>query len=200
MFNRITMRRKYAHFSDLVAAAATRELGFLILSAEYTKGFSMRLKKIIDELNGSERVLASVSVMFNTEGDIAIIDESLVGRFISIKFKSAMEEYYKGVPLNKIVRAVIEGGEKRILDFLSLSYDVLYDTLEEMYREVRCKKEVLANFKTRYNIASYNKEDTPVVTAVLMIMEDIINYIGMNETYILTISALKVRKSFSQSF
>jgi NAD(P)H-dependent FMN reductase len=194
------MRRKYSHFADLVSAAAARELGFLILSAEYTKGFSTRLKKIIDELDESERGLASVSVMFNTEGEIAIIDESLVGRFVSIKFKNALEEYYRSVGLNKIVKAVMEGGEKRTVDFLSLCYDVLYDTLEEMYKDVKCKREVVANYKSRYNISSYNKEDTPVVTAVLMILEDIISYIGIKESYILTISALKVRKSFSQSF
>lgn len=198
--NRITMRRKYSHFTDLVAAAAARELSFLILSAEYTKGFSLRLKHIMDELNGRERDLASVSVMFNTEGDIAIIDEALIGRFVAIKFNSTMEEYYKGASLNRIAKAVMEGEEKRIMDFLSLCYDVLYDSIEEMYKEVRCRKDVMENFKKRYNIASYNREDSPVVTAVLMIMEDIINYLGIKESYILTISAIKVRKTFSQSF
>jgi hypothetical protein len=45
MLERINMRRRYAHFSDLVAAASARELGYFIVSAEYTKGFSIRLKK-----------------------------------------------------------------------------------------------------------------------------------------------------------
>jgi hypothetical protein len=199
MANGFAMRRRYSHFSDLVAAAAGRELGFLILSAEYTKGFSHGLKAIIDELNGSERLLTSFSVMFNTEGDIAIIDEALVGRFIAIKYKNTMEDYYKKTALNKIVKAVTTGGEKTIIDFLSVSYDVLYDALEEMYKEVKCRKDVLENLKLRYNLASYNREDTPIVMAVLMLIEDIIKYVGINETYILTISALKARKSFSQS-
>lgn len=199
MANGYTMRRRYSHFSDLVAAASARELGYLILSAEYTKGFSRGLKGIIDELRGNERLLASVSVMFNTEGDIAIIDEALVGRFIAIKYKNTLENYYKNTTLNKIVKAVATGGEKAAIDFLSISYDVLYETLREMYKEVKCKKELIDNFKKRYNLVSYNKEDASVVIAVLMIIEDIIKYIGINETYILTISALKARKSFSQS-
>ncbi|WP_139903865.1 hypothetical protein [Clostridium thermarum] len=199
MANGYTMKRRYSHFSDLVAAASARELGYLILSAEYTKAFSHGLKVIIDELRGNERLLASVSVMFNTEGDIAIIDEALVGRFIAIKYKNTLENYYKNTPLNKIVKAVATGGEKTAIDFLGISYDVLYETLREMYKEVKCKKDLIDNFKNRYNLVSYNKEDATVIIAVLMIMEDIIRYIGINETYILTISALKARKSFSQS-
>ena len=36
-----------------------------------------------------------------------------------------------------------------------------------------------------------------MVTIVLMVLEDIIKYLGRKESYILTISALKVSKSFS---
>lgn len=195
---RLGMSKKYGNFSDLVAASASRELSTLVMNAEYTRGFSIKLRNILDDLEGLERDLASVSVMFNTEGDIAIIDEALVGRFIALRYKSVMEEYYKGIPLNKILRAVLEGGEKRTLDFLSISYDVLYDTLMELYKEIRCKKDVINVFKQRYNISSYNKEDTAVVTVVLMIIEDMMKYISIKESYILTLSALKLRKSFSQ--
>ncbi|MDP4089000.1 MAG: hypothetical protein Q8930_06975 [Bacillota bacterium] len=195
---RLGMRRKYSHFFDLTGAAAARELGMMVLSAEYTRAFSLRLRNILEELDDKERDLASISVMFNMEGDIAIIDEALVGSFVALRYKSVMEEYYKGTPLNKIARSVMEGGEKRILDFLDISYDVLYDTLQELYKEIVCKKEVLNTFKMRYNISSYNKEDSAVVAIVLMILEDMVNYMGIKESYILTLSALKTRKIFSQ--
>lgn len=194
------MRRRYAHFSDLITASAARELGLLVLSADYTRAFSIRLGNLLNEFDSRERDLASISVMFNTEGDIAIIDEALVGRFVALRYKTVMEEYYKGTPLNKIIKAVMEGGEKRVLDFLSISYDVLYESLQELYKEIRCKKEVLNKFRQRYNIASYNREDSAAVTLVLMILEDIVSYIGVKESYILTLSALKTRKSFSQHY
>lgn len=197
MLERMDLNRKYANFSDLVAAASARELGYMIINAEYTKAFSLRLKNIISELDHKQRAFASISCMFNTKGDIAIIDEALVGQFISIRYKSSMEEHYRGTSLNKIARAVMDGGEKRVLDFLSLSYDLIYEILSEIYKEVKCRKDVLKQHKEKYNITSYNKEDNAIVTIVLMIIEDIIKYLSCKESYILTISALKVSKSFS---
>lgn len=79
-----------------------------------------------------------------------------------------------------------------MLDFLSLSYDVLYEILSEIYKEIKCRKDVLQIHKEKYNISSYNKEDNVMVTIILMIIEDIIKYLSCKESYILTISALKV--------
>jgi len=192
MLERVDLNKKYANFSELIAAASARELGFMIINAEYTKAFNIRLKKIISELDEKQRALASISCMFNTKGDIAIIDEALVGQYISIRYKSTMEEHYRGTHLNKIASAVIDGGEKRVLDFLSLSYDVLYEILSEIYKEIKYRKDVLQIHKEKYNISSYNKEDNVMVTIILMIIEDIIKYLSCKESYILTISALKV--------
>ncbi|NLP27453.1 MAG: hypothetical protein GX370_01525 [Clostridia bacterium] len=197
MLERMDLNRRYSNFSELVAAASARELGFMIINAEYTRAFSVRLKKIISELDEKRRALASISCMFNTKGDIAIIDETLVGKFLAIRYKSIMEEHYRGMPLNKIARSLMDGGEKKLLDFLSLSYDVIYETLHEIYKEIKCRKDILKVHKEKYNIASYNKEDAAMVTIVLMVLEDIIKYLGRKESYILTISALKVSKSFS---
>ncbi|SCN25739.1 hypothetical protein N3C_2462 [Clostridium sp. N3C] len=196
MLERMDLNKKYANFSDLIAAASARELGFMIISAEYTRAFSLKLKKIISELDEKQRALASISCMFNTKGDIVIIDEALLGQFISIRYKCAMEEQYKGTHLNEIAKSVIDGEEKKVLDFLSLSYDVLYETLSEIYKEIKCRKDVLNVHKEKYNMTSYNKEDNVMVTIVLMIIEDIIKYLNCKESYVLTISALKVNKSF----
>lgn len=197
MLERIDLKKKYTNFSELIAAAAARELGFMIINAEYTRAFSIRLKQIISELDEKQRTLASISCLFNTKGDIAIIDEALVGQFISIRYKNAIEEHYRGMALNKIASAVIDGGEKRSLDFLSLSYDVLYEILSEIYKEIKCRKDVLIVHKEKYNIESYNNVDNVMVTIILMIIEDIIKYLNCKESYILTISAQKVIRNFS---
>jgi hypothetical protein len=198
MRNREFMRKVYRHFGDFVATASARELEYLIMDARYTSGFSYRMKKIIDEIGGIGKEMAGFSIFFNTEGDVAIIDANIVGRFIADRYCVMIEDYYKNASLNKIVRSVVNGNDKVQNDFLILSYNVLYETFEELYQEIKCRRDILNSIKESFNIANYKEEDVSVVVGVLLIMEDICKYIGIEGEKLMYIIDTRLQKKYSQ--
>lgn len=198
MRNREFMRKVYRHFGDFVAIASGRELEYLIMDARYTSGFSHRMKKIIDEIGGIGHGIAGLSIFFNTEGDVAIIDANIVGRFIADRYCVMMEDYYKNASINKIVRNVVNGNDKVQNDFLILSYNILYETFEELYREIKCRKDVINSVKEGFSLLYYKEEDISVVVGVLLILEDICKYIGVKRENLMNIIDDRVQKKYSQ--
>jgi hypothetical protein len=186
--NKEFLRKVYKRFSDFVAVAASRELDFLILDAKYTTAFSYRLKQILGEIKESGNPMAELSVFFNTDGDIALIDADLVGNFVGDSYCVGMEENYKNASLNKIVKSVINNSSEKVQqDFVLISYKVLYNTLDQLYMEVKCRKEVLSQYKQMYNVYCYEYEDASVVIASLLVLEDICRYIGISNDKIMNL-------------
>jgi hypothetical protein len=183
--NKEFLKKVYRRFSEFVSVAASRELDSLILDAKYTTGFSYRLKQILKDIKESGNSMIELSVIFNTEGDIALIDSELVGNYIGDRYCVDMEENYKNASLNKIVKSVINNNDKVQQDFVLISYKVLYNILEELYMEIKCRKEVLVHYKQMYNVSCYEAEDASVVVAALLILEDICRYIGIGNDKIL---------------
>lgn len=198
MTNKEYMKKVYRHFSDFVAMAASRELEILIYDAKFTSSFSYKLKQIINEIRESGRKSAEFSVLFNTDGEIAVIDADIVGRFVGDRYNVVMEEYYKNASLNKIIKSVVNGKEKVQEDFIALSYKILYDTINELYMEIKCKKEVINSYKDRYDLMGYNYSDISAVIGALLILEDICKYIGIEEQKILELAENILNKKTSQ--
>lgn len=198
MRNREFMRKVYRHFGDFVAVASARELEYLIMDARYTSGFSYRMRKILDEISGVEKDITGLSIFFNTEGDVAIIDANIVGRFIADRYCVMIEEYYKNAAINKIIRNVVNGSDKVQKDFLIVSYNVLYDTFEELYRDIKCRKDLINSIKKSFNLLDYKEGDVSVVIAVLLILEDICKYIGIKGEKLTNIIEDRVQKKYSQ--
>jgi hypothetical protein len=198
MKNKEFMKKVYRHFGDFVAVASARELEYLVMDARYTSGFSMRIKEVIDDIRRSGREIAEFSVLFNTDGDIAIIDANIVGRFVADRYCVIIEDYYKDASLNKIIRSVVNGNDKVQKDFLTVSYKILYDTLEEIYRDIKCRRDILNGIKENFNLSYYNREDVSVVAASLMILEDICKYIGISGELLRGIVNDNQSKRFSQ--
>lgn len=192
------IRKVYRHFKDFIAVAAARELEYLILDARYTSAFSYRMKNIINDISETGKGVASFSVLFNTEGEVAVINENIVGSFIADRYCTMIEEYYKNAALNKIVRNVVNGNEKVQKDFLFLSYNVLYGTFDELYKEITCRKDVLNSIKKSFNIPNYKEEDVSVVAGVLLILEDICKYIGIKGEMLLHVIDERLQKKYSQ--
>lgn len=173
------LNKSYKNFSELIHAAATRELEYFILKGEFTSAFNYRVKKMLEELRRERGEFLDASVFFNTKGEITLIDAQIVGRFIQDNYKVKVEDYYKNVSLNKIIRQVVNGSEKVKADFTSLSYSILYDTLNELYKNISCKKEDLIIYKNRYALDNYHNTDVVMVIQVLLILEDLCKYIGI---------------------
>lgn len=179
------MKKLYKRFSDFVAIASARELEYFILDSKFTSNFNYNMKKLIDEIEKEKNEDIGFSVLFNTNGEIAIINADILGKHIGNRYNITIEEYYKNVSLNKIVRDVINGSDKSKRDFINISYSILYDTIESIYSEIKCKKDTVDNYKRDYFFNDYKKEDIGAVIACILIIEDICKYIGIEGNLLL---------------
>ncbi|MBU3159455.1 hypothetical protein KPL37_06765 [Clostridium frigoris] len=173
------LNKIYKNFSDLVYVVATTELERFITKGEFTSFFNYRMKQMLSEINENSEVL-DASVFFNTKGEITLIDAGVVGKFIENNYSLKMLEYYKITSLNKIVRGVVNGSEKSKVDFILISFSILYDTLNELYKTISCKQVNKIIYKNRYSLDDYNKEDCSMILATLLILEDLCRYIGVD--------------------
>ena len=178
--NKSYLNKAYKNFSELVYVASTKELEYFITKGEFTSYFNYRMKKMLTELREEKNELLDAGVFFNTEGEITLIDVEIVGKFIEDNYKVKMLEYYKNASLNKVVRGVVNGSEKAKADFILISYSILFDTLNQLYKTISCKKEHMIIYKNRYALEEYHKEDCTIIIAVLLILEDLCKYIGVD--------------------
>jgi len=173
------LKKIYKKFSDLVYVVSTKELESFITKGEFTSFFNYKMKQIIEESNEKNENL-DAGIFFNTKGEITLIDVGVVGKFIENNYNFKMLEYYKNTSLNKIIREVVNGSKKSKSDFILISYSILYDTLNELYKTISCKQASKIIFKNRYALEDYNKDDCTMVIASLLILEDLCRYIGVD--------------------
>lgn len=173
------MKKLYRRFSDFVSIASARELEYFILDSKFTSNFNYNMKKLIDEIKDEKNEDIGFSILFNTNGEIAVINADILGKHIGNKYNITIEEYYKNVSLNKIVRDVINGSDKSKKDFINISYLILYNTIETIYSEIKCKKDTVENYKRNYFLNDYKENDIGAVIACILIVEDICKYIGI---------------------
>lgn len=190
------MKKIYRRFSDFVSIASARELEYFILDSKFTSSFNYRMKKMIDEIKKEKNDGIEFSIMFNTNGEIALIDANIIGNYIGSNYNIKIEEYYKNASLNKIVRDVINGSEKSQRDFITVSYSILYNILETIYSEIKCKKDMVGIYKKDYVLTDYNGSDIGAVISCVLILEDICKYIGIRENLLLqTINKIVHKKN-----
>jgi hypothetical protein len=176
------MKKVYKHFSDFIYECSSRELEYLILDSKFTTSFNQRVKEKIDEIKREGKKSIDLAIIFNTEGEIALIDSYIIGNYIGNSYTKHMEEYYKESSLNKIVKYVVNGNDKSKMDFLILSYNVLYSGLNSVYSDIKCKKEVLNNYVKLYELKHCEHDDCSIVIASIMMLEDICKYIAINDS------------------
>ena len=178
--NKDYLNKSYKSFSELVYVASAKELEVFIIKGEFTSYFNYRMKKIIAEINEEKNDILDAGVFFNTKGEITLIDAEIVGKFIEDNYNLKMLEYYKNTSLNKIIRGIVNGSEKSKGDFILISYSILYDILNELYKTISCKKNSMVIYRNRYALEGYQKDDCTMVIAVQIILEDLCKYIGVN--------------------
>lgn len=184
MENKDYMKKVYKNFSDFIYECSSHELEYFILDSKFTTSFNQRVKELIDEIKEEGKKSIELSIIYNTEGEIALIDSYVIGNYIGNNYTKHMQEYYKENSLNKIVKYIVNGNEKSKRDFLILSYDILYNTLNSVYSEVKCKRETLNNYVQSYNLKHCQNDDCSIVVISILILEDISKYLSI-EGYIL---------------
>jgi len=178
--NKNYLNKAYKNFSELVYVVSAKELEFFITKGEFTSYFNNRMKKILAEINEEKSEILDAGVFFNTKGEITLIDAETVGKFIEDNYSLKMIDYYKNTSLNKIIREIVNGSEKSKGDFILISYTILYGIINELYKTISCKKTSMIIYRNRFAIEDYHKDDCTMVIAVLLILEELCKYIGVN--------------------
>lgn len=173
------MKKIYRNFSEFVSECSSRELEYFIYDSKFTTAFNQRINELMDDIRGEGKKSVELAIIFNTEGEIALIDSFIIGNYIGNNYTKHMEEYYKESTLNKIVKHVVNGNEKSKTDFIILSYSILYKTLNSIYSDIKCKKEIIQDYTNLYNIGHCENDDCSIVVASILILEDICKYMGI---------------------
>lgn len=175
------LKKNYKTFVEFLSVVCARELEYLILDSNFTSAFNYRIKKMIDEARAKGKAEIDFSVLFNTQGEVVLIDADIIGSFISNNYCVSIENYYKGANLNKVIKEIVNGNEKTQNDFIMLSYKVLYKTLMDLYKDIKYKKDIKDSYVAKYKLQNYKSEDLPVVIAILLILEDVCKYLSISE-------------------
>jgi len=199
MENKEFLRKVYRHFAQFVAEASARELEYFVLDSKFTSMFNYRMKKLVEEIRKEGKETIGISIMFNTEGDVVLIDADIIGKFIGDNYNITIQKYYKADSLNRVVRQVVNGTEKVQRDFVAVSYSILYNTFNELYKEITYRKDIGERYKQLYFLSDYSGEDLPIVITSLLVLEDICKYIGVKQKYLLEyVNNLDFKKRYSQ--
>lgn len=179
------MKKVYRNFSEFISECSSRELEYFIFDSKFTTAFNQRIKELTNEIEAEGKKSVEIAIIFNTEGEIALIDSYIIGNYIGNSYVKHMEEYYKETSLNNIVKHVVNGNDKSQKDFLMISYKILYDTLNSIYFDIKCRKETLENYISGYNLKSCHQEDCSIVVASILIVEDICKYVSIKESILI---------------
>jgi hypothetical protein len=142
--------------------------------------FNQRISELVEDIRVEGKKSIEFAIIFNTEGEIALIDSYIIGKYISNNYNAHMEQYYKEISLNNIVKHVVNGNDKSKKDFLILSYKILNNTLNSIYCDIKFKKDMLQEHVDKYNLKHCVGDDCALVVAVILIMEDICRYLRIN--------------------
>jgi len=179
------MKKVYRNFSEFVSECSSRELEYFIFDSKFTTAFNQRIKELMDEIETQGKKSVELAIIFNTEGEIALIDSFIIGNYIGDSYVKHMEEYYKESSLNNIVKHVVNGNDKSQKDFLIISYTILYNTLNSVYFDIKCRRETLEDYVSSYNLKNCHEEDCSIVVASILVVEDICKYISIKESILM---------------
>ncbi len=192
------MKKVYKNFYDFVTDCSSKELEYFIFDATFTTSFNKGIGKIADDIENEDKKSIEVAIIFNTEGEIALIDSYIIGKYIGNNYSLYMEQYYKESSLNKIVKCVINGNEKNKKDFLILSFNVVYNALESIYYDIKCKKDTIDKYRDLYDLQKYKSSNDSASVATILILEDICKYMRIQEGILIEAIEFCLNKKDSQ--
>lgn len=182
MRNKDYMRKIYRNFSEFISECSSKELEYFIFDSKFTTMFNERVSEVIKDIKEEGKKSIDLAIIFNTEGEVALIDGYIIGRYIANNYKMHMEQYYKETSLNNLVKHIVNGNEKSKKDFLILSYRILYNTLNSIYCDIKFKKDTLRDYINTYDLKHCVGDDCALVVVTILILEDICKFLRINES------------------
>lgn len=199
MVSKDYMKKVYRNFYDFVTECSSKELEYFIFDSRFTTFFNKGIGEIIKDIENGDKKDIEVAIIFNTEGEIALIDSYIIGKYLGNNYSLSMAQYYKESSLNKIVKYVINGNDKNKKDFLILSFDILYISLKSVYYNIKCKKDTVDKYKNLYALKKYKSNNDSLAIAVILILEDICKYMRIKEEILTEAIEFYFKKKNSQN-
>lgn len=175
-----SVKRFSNNFSDFLSDVIVEKMRIFILDGSFKKNFNEDMKKMIKEIKGSKKEKIDLIIMFNTEGNIAIIDESIIAKIIYNDYENLMKVYYRIFSLNKLIKNVLKGDKIIRENFIKVSYKILYNSLIRIYSELKCRKDIIVKYRLKYNLVNYNKEDISIIVLIILILEEICSQFNLD--------------------
>lgn len=179
MRNKDYMKKVYRNFSEFVSECSSQELEYFIFDSKFTTMFNQGINELIKDIREEGKKGIEIAIIFNTEGEIALIDSYILGKYIGNNYNIQMKEYYKEASLNNVVKHVVNGKRKSKKDFLILSYETLNKILNTIYSDIKFKKDTLKGYINAYDLKHCIGDDCALVVVVILILEDICKYLGI---------------------
>lgn len=173
-------KMKFDKFSNLISISTQNHLDDLVINSYFTSAFNYRIKKMFDEIKRERKSDIDFSVIFNTKDEVAIIDTKIIGDFIADEYSIMIEKYYRNEKMYKLINKISNGSEKVHMDFVNISYLILYKIIDELYEEIISKKSLVNKLKIRYGIINYDNEDKVIIILSMLILEDICRYVDVD--------------------
>ncbi|KOA95146.1 hypothetical protein [Clostridium botulinum] len=181
MENNEKLSDTYKNFKNFLGKSVSKELEYFILDSTFTSEFNYRMKKLFDEIKNENRREIEFSIIFNTKGEISLIDSLIIGEFIADDYVVNLQRNYKNVQLNKILKEILNGSEKVKNDFVLVSCIVLYDILEMIYKDIKCRIDIIHYYTNKYKLNIEDNNHIASIVIMILIMEDICGYMDIDK-------------------
>lgn len=169
--------KSFCEFINLVCA---REVEYFILESNYTTKFNNNIKQIVEELKTIGKTSVEFMVLFNTKGEIALINEEIIGGYVGENLIENLKSTYKYTDINTLIGSSKKYPYKDKQAFIIKIYEDLCRILNEIYKDIKYRKEVAESYKNRYSLVHVSEDMLPMSIASILILEDICAYLSFD--------------------
>ncbi|WP_286908372.1 hypothetical protein [Clostridium sp. UBA1652] len=169
--------KSFFEFINLVCA---REVEYFMLESNYTTKFNNNIKQIIEELKTIGKISVEFMVLFNTKGEIALINEEIIGSYVGEILIENLKTTYKHTDIDTLIGLSEKYSYEEKQTFIINIYEDLCRILNEIYKDIKYRKEVAESYKNRYSLANVREDMLPMSIATILILEDICAYLSFD--------------------
>lgn len=174
-------------FFQFVQTAAAREIEYYITHSSFTQAFNYRVNKLIEEIKKINTDI-EFSVIYNTEGEICVIDSAIIGNFVADMYFIELTNNYKEKNLHKILSNISSNTEEIKEDFVRLSMKSLFNILDNMYKSIQYKKDIFDKYKAYYYLDDENDHKSSLMVIAILILEDICRHLKIKYSVLIKCS------------
>ena len=167
-------------FFEFVNLVSARELEYFIFESSYTTKFNNGIKDIVEDLKKQGKINIEFMILFNTKGEIALINEEIIGGYVGENLIQDLKQNYNIENINELIDDMEKKSYEEKQEFIEIIYRSLCRILNEIYKEVKYRKEIEESYRKRYIIEKINGQELPIAIVSILIVEDICAYLSFD--------------------